>query len=531
MRRGISVAIALIIALLLLIVFLIPVFILFNEKPIYSTQGQFQGSAYIQQQQYQNNQVYRGNPNIYYNSSTTPSLVFYFNSLPSLFNITQIYYYNGSIWVPVLHGNLVVSGNTKLPLPEKAFNDPIILVTSLGNVYFLDPNTSITTVTVSGPTGKIPIYITAFVINGSKTIPVSIQVIFGTNPPTLTPTLCYVNPGTYTISNKNGSTIFLSGYGLTATFQDWTIVGDGTLNSQSPQSVTLTAYGPVVITAVYKAQLTKFTVTIMPKGIPLGSKVQNNGATLTSLNLTIPVLIDNKLYNIPASGATLQLTYGYHIIQFPITYNITFNYTYSRTTIYAGEINTYQLTGLSTSSNNIQVVNKNEIFVNSSGTVYGNYQVSQVYYLVIVKNNFYLPNGVTLVSNTSPILGDLAGQLIQINNTYDWGPTSNYMPQKFYVPANSKFKVTYDYLSQSPIGTYKLLLQLPLLGISQTYVSLLSYPQCITVNYANGNTQTIYIGQNGYPNGNSYFTVSMPVTIINYEEWEYGGTTSPGGGL
>ena len=521
--KGVSVAIAMIILLMILIVVIVPALILLNEVPVYSSQGQFQGSAMLQLQKQQNNQVFRGNPNIYYNSSTNPSLQFYFNSLPAQFNVSQIYYYNGTVWVPVLKSYIVVSGNAKLPLPSKAFNEPVIVLTALGNIYFLDPNTSITTVSVSGPSGKVPVYIVAYVVNGSKTIPVPIEVVFGYNPPALTPVLYYVLPGTYSVSNKNGSTIFLPQYGLTATFQGWSLVGQGTISSQSPQSVTFTVYGPAVLTAVYKAQLQKFQVTIVPQGIPLGTTVNIKGGYLTSLNSTIPVIIDNKTYYVGANGITLNLTFGYHVVQFPSQYNITFNYKITGNTVPAGQITTYNFTGMSTSTSAIKVVSSNLIFVNGSGTVYGNYQAIQTYYLVVVKNYFYLPQGDTLAYNTSPVLGDIAGQLLQLNNTYDWGPTQNYVPEKFYVPAGSTYQVTYEYLCQSPVGEYIISYG----GNQYTYYSLISCPQNVTIYYANGQVTTIYTGNSGYPSNNPYFTVNMPITVVNYEEWEYGGV---GGG-
>ncbi|WP_405041279.1 hypothetical protein [Metallosphaera sp.] len=518
--KAISVPIAMLITLLLLISILIPAFIIFSENPIYTSQGQFQSSLYVQAQNYQNNQVYRGNPNIYYNSSSKPNLQFYFNSLPTPFNISQIYYFNGSLWVPILKNNIVISGNSKLPLPPKVQNKPIIILTSLANIYFLNPNTSVTTVTLSGPAGKVPIYITSYVINSSKIIPISLLVTFGSNPPALTPAIYYVNPGTYTISNKNSSIIFLKGYGLTAKFLDWELVGQGTINSKSPQSLIFTAYGPTVITILYNASLTKYSVTIVPSGIPLGQSIKQGGSvTLTALNKTIPVTIDNKTYQIPSSGITLNLTYGYHIVKFPTQYNITFNYTYNNTVIQAGEIITYSFSKLTTAnSKNITVISNNTIFVNGTGTVYGNYIINSTYYLVTVKNDFTLPSGYGLVSNTSPVLGNLAGQLIQINNTYVWGPTTNYVPQKFYVKANSIFTITSNYSTYLPNGSYTLLYNKNNnhKQITFVFVSLLSYPDNVTIIYANGTPKPLHVG--------SSFTVSSPITVINYETWKYGAT-------
>ena len=517
--KGVSVAVAMVIVLMTLMVVVVPALIILNEVPVYSTQGQFQGSAMSQLQSQQNNQVFRGNPNIYYDSSTNPSLQFYFNSLPAQFNISQVYYFNGTVWVPVLKSYVAVSGNARLPLPPQAFNKPVIVLTALGNIYFLNPNTSIATVSVTGPSGIVPLYIVAFVVNGSDVIPVSIQVVFGSNPPALTPVLYYVLPGTYTVSNKNGSMIFLPKYSLTATFQGWSIIGKGTIKSQSPQSVTFTVYGPTVLAAVYKAQLQKFQVTIVPQGIPLGTKVNMKAGYLTSLNSTVPVMIDNRTYYVGASGITLNLTFGYHIVLFPSQYNITFDYKITGNTVPAGQITTYNFTGLTTSTTAIKVASNKLIFVNGTGTVYGNYQAAKTYYLVVVKNYFYLPQGDTLVYNTSPVLGNIAGQLLEVNNTYTWGPEKDYVPQKFYVPAGSIYRVTYDYISVTSYGTYTIKYG----GSQYSYYSLLSSPRNVTIYYANGTVVTINIGSYGYPSGNPYFTVNMPITIVNYHKWVFGG--------
>ena len=517
--KGLSIPIAFLILFIILIAILIPAFIIFNQLGYYSSQGRIQGSVYLQQQEQQNNQVYRGNPNIYYNSSIYPYLLFDYELIPTPLNLTEIYYFNGTTWVPVLHQSIIISGNTKYSLPPSAFNKPIMIVTALGNIYFLNPNTSVVTVTVSGPAGKVPVYVTAFVINGSKFIPASILVQINSSIASigkaLTPQIFYLNPGSYLLNDKNGSPIFLAGYGLTANFLNWTIAGYGSLSAPNKLDTQFTVYGPLVITAIYNASLKKFPVTIMPYGIPLGTTVNNENIYLTSLNKTIPVYVDNKLYYINSSGITLNLTYGYHIIQFPSMYNITFNYTVKNGNhvvfnMPAGQINTYNFSNLFANTGKITVLSSDEIFINGSGTVYGNYTVSQTYYLVEVLNDFTLPQGYSLVSNTSPVLGNIAGQLLQINNTYDWGPIKNYVPFKIYVKAGTTYSITNDYLLQLN-GTFVLKKRFTQ---TLTYNGLLSEPQGITITTPNG-TKQLSVGQT--------FTVSSPMIITNYQVWEYGG--------
>lgn len=544
--KALSSPIFLILILLILLSILIPALLILNSTPIYSSQGKLASTLYTQLQQQQQQQVFRGNPNIYYNSTKYPSIQFTFSSVPIPINITQIYYFNGITWVPVLKNSIIVSSTTKLPLPPSAFNQPILIVTSEANFYFLNPNTSITTVTISGPSGKIPVYVTAFVLNGSKVIPISVQVALQGNIINNTPVIFYLNPGSYSIADKNGSTIFLPGYGLTATFQNWTIVGYGNLNSPSnSQGVTFTVSGPLVLTIVYKAVLQKFQVTIKPASIPLGTNIYqsisngNNGngkgkgsteIILTSLNTTIPVIVDNKLYQIPSSGITLTLTYGYHIIQFPSYYNITFNYTggYFSKPVLGGEIICYKFTGLTSSTNKISVVSSNEVFVNSSGTIYGNYQPYQSYYLVIVKNYFYFPSGVWAVKNSTPVNISIAGQLLQVNIlgtnvVIALGNIKNYVPQKIYFKQGTELNITNDFLLCLS-GIFNISEN----GKVYNYTSLISDPINVTLSNVTIVNRIVY--NNTQSTQTLIIYINSPTIIINYQEWKYGGEPINNGG-
>nr|WP_238842165.1 hypothetical protein [Sulfolobus sp. E11-6] len=581
MRKALSSAIFLIITLIILLSVLIPALLIFNSTPIYSSQGQIAGTGYQQLQKNEQNQVFRGNPNIYYNSSLTPYIEFLYGSIPYPLNITQIYYFNGNTWVPTLKQPIVVAANQNIYLPSSAFNNPILIVSSQANFYFLNPNTSVTTVTISGPAGKVPVYVTAFVINGSKIIPVSIQVdlvVLGATP-SWTPQVYYLNPGTYSIIDISNSTIFLQGYGLTATFQNWTLVGYGNLNSPSKLSTTFTVTGPLVLTAIYKAQLQKFNVLINTNGLPLGRTINLNNiqVTLTSLNKTIPVLIDNKQYYIGSNGLQLQLTYGYHVIQFPSYYNITFNYTSTSSnyisayyampikngvsmqnnqvvTIQGGQINCYQLTGLSSNTSKISVINSYTVFVNGSGEITANYNVYSTYYLVIAmnyfefpSNYFEFPSGAWAVSNNTPVNGSIAGQLLQVqiggtNHQIVLGNPQNYVPEKIYFKAGTELTITYDYLSEMN-GTFTLAILNQQNKVNASY--LLSYPVNVTLY----NLTTIYpyhpeashqgnygiifyhhyhkiISQGNY----GTIGINSPTILINYQEWEYYGEPYNGGG-
>ncbi len=517
--KGLSTALFMVLMLLLLFAVLVPAFLLINSTPAYSSQGEGQAQVYTQLQEEQVNQVYRGNPNIYYNSSTIPHIVFQYVNLPAPLNVTQVYYFSPSSasWVPVLKNNLVIASNFTLALPVQAFNNPVLIATSEGNMFFLNPNTSVVSVNLVGPSGKVPLYVTAFVINGSKAYPVSLQFVLGTSLEYFTPTILDLLPGSYSIADKNSTTIYLPQFGLTATFQNWSLVGDGYFTSSSDSPATsFNIYGPLVLTIVYKALTQKFSVTIMPNGIPLGSTIQGNGgATLTSMNNTIPVYVDNKLYEVGATGITLTLTEGYHVIEFPTEYNITFDYQ-NPTSLYTlfqnlpgGEIITYNFTGLSTSSSEIKVSGEYLVFVNASGIVYGNYVQSWTYYEVLVKNDFFLPSNVELVKNSTPVLGDIGGQLlcVQIGNTeYTWGPVNNFNVSKLYLKQGTQVNYRGDLL-YGLNGTFVLEIG----GSEVTAYQLLSYP--VNVTCIEPNNSGVF----------SSLTVYSPILLINYEEWEWYG--------
>lgn len=542
--RGLSTIVIAIILLLLILLVVVPAFIIINSPPVYSSQAKISTEGISELASEQNNQVFRGNPNIYYNSSTNPSLQFTFQSVLTPFNITQIYYFNGTEWVPILNqSELVAAYSATLPLPKQAFNKPIIIVTGYGNIYFLEPNTSITTITISGSAGKAPVYIIAFVVNGSKSIPVSLSVTFEGRLSLLTPNLTYVDPGTYSVAIRNSSTIFLPNYGLTAAFQDWSIVGYGTVSDPNSMSTTFTVTGAAVLTAIYKAYSQKFAVKIVPSNIPLGTTVTQGGATLTSLNSTIPVIVDDHTYYVNSSGITLNLTYGYHTIRFPTQYNVTFNYTYGSFKLKGGEIICYQFSGMSSGTSNIQILSNDTVFINSSGTIYGNYKPVQTYYLVVVKNNFTLPRNVNLKSNTTPVLGNIAGQLLRVNLTgtsisMKLGPVENYVPQKIYFKAGTSLTFVAD--QPNLICNQKIELSFkgppppsqpsptppglqppppPPPGPQDTFYGLLgSSTSTVVVNTPYGSNQ-----YNVNANLGNYgtITVKSPIIIVNEQEWEY----------
>jgi hypothetical protein len=143
--KALATTIALIIFLVILLSVLIPAFFILYITPCYSDQGNIAAQAYQEERDLQLNNIFKGNPLIYYSSGTSPYVKITVRTVQTPINITQIYYYNGTMWVPALNNSINVYNSTIIPLPKAAFNEPIVIVTGVSNILYLNPNTSVTT--------------------------------------------------------------------------------------------------------------------------------------------------------------------------------------------------------------------------------------------------------------------------------------------------------------------------------------------------------------------------------------------------
>lgn len=529
--KALATSIALIILLVILISVLIPTFFILYNTPYYSNQGNIAAQAYQEEKELELNNVLKGNPLIYYSSGTSPYVEIKVQTVQTPINITQIYYFNSTMWVPTLNSSINVGSSMIIPLPKAAFDKPIVIVTGLSNIFFLNPNTSITTSVVSGPAGKVAVYVIALALNkttnGYAMIPVNTSVQFGGTLMN-TPFILYVNPGTYNLVAKNPE-IFLSQYGLTASFLNWSVTGYGTLSSPNSPSTSLTVSGPTIVTLLYNTSLKHYKVVIqfsLPNHTPLpieGTTTDpNTGALLTNVNSSLTVYVDNKPYliNYTHPNITLELTSGYHNVQYPTTIYLMFNYTLHGTTTPYGEMIKYTLYNVTSSNSSAIIICSDHLFkVTGNGTVYITFEPSVYYYLVKVKNVFTLPSGVKLISNSSPILGDIAGQLLQANvippqgsgvpsQVLDLGPIKDYTYEMLYLPSGTKISVTIFYLNNIG-GSYTL--NIPSQG-QETFESLIACPQEFTVKSYTYSYNNVYS-----------FNIYSPTVITVYEIWEYGG--------
>jgi hypothetical protein len=509
--------------LIILVTLLLPIALILFSTPTFSQQGSKSSEAYKSLKDLQVDEVFKGEPNIYYNSTKNPSLVFSYSSIPKPFPISYIYYFNSTMWV-VAYSNITVSSSLTLKLPQIAFNKPIIIVTSLGNVFYIAPNSSVTSQAISPSKGLVYVIITSFAVNGSQIYPVSVSINFN-NKVYQTPVVISILPGTYSLT-LNNLTVFLPQYSLTGFFTKWTLVGQGLINPNNQPTTTLTIAGPLVVTAIYNLSTVKYPVKIkavvnsvsscpsLPTNLPLSSSIKDcnlNTATLTSVNSTITIIIDGKVYNIGGQGITLNLTNGYHSIGFPSQVNIYFNYNTKNYYVPYGALYIYIFNNY-VSNQNITIGYPNQnytlIFVKGEGYINASYSLDSIWYRVEFRNNFQLPSGYKLISNSSPVLGNIAGQLIEINNNQLFGPLKDYTPQVVYMKSGS-YKITHIYL-RGIYGEFVLKKG----SNTITYSQLISNPQGLNVINATKNTN-INVGNNIY--------IYSPTTVIDNQQWTYGG--------
>jgi hypothetical protein len=105
---------------------------------------------YLTLKQLQYESIISGHPAIYYSGGTQKgSIIFEYTNgtfIPPInLTITGILYLNNGVWqnITTYKYPIVINSSQSIEIPSYASNDPIIIVTSLGNVFFLAPNTSI----------------------------------------------------------------------------------------------------------------------------------------------------------------------------------------------------------------------------------------------------------------------------------------------------------------------------------------------------------------------------------------------------
>lgn len=225
--------------LVLTIVLLVTVFFLLYYVNSVSTTSAISmvSNDYEHLKDLQVSQVEVGSPSILYTGSLL--IVLYSNSTygSTNFSVTGILYLNTSgVWknVTTLKYPIVATGFTVIPLPSSAQNRPIIVVTSLGNLFFLTPNSGIGA--AQSRFGKtngfgVTILAQATTNNGQQVIPMITNLVVSnvTGTPTTysTPVLLNYTPAHFYVQVPLKTTLPSIG---SITFSNWVVIGNAKYN-------------------------------------------------------------------------------------------------------------------------------------------------------------------------------------------------------------------------------------------------------------------------------------------------------------
>jgi len=424
-NKGLANVVALIMVLIVVLTLVVP-FLLFYASNQSSKEV---STAIVNNYQYLKNlqvkQITSGHPAIFYNSSIVLEYTNGTFTPPSNLTITNILYLNQQgIWVSIssLKYPIVVSTGESLKLPSYTNGRPIIIVTSLGNIFFLTPGSSI------GPfaTGaKGGLEILTQISNASLTLGVTANIstnIYGQWKNFTTPVAFPNNTGTFQVKvptyvyyqNSKGEII-------TGVFRNWYVIGSASLNSTNTQGVKATLLGQTaVLIANYTPLLAKAILEIQ-----------------TNYPGSITVNIDGKTYTVN-NGSTITVPAGFVNVT---VLSLQANYTAS-----SSVIQHYKYSSMQYSSNTINTYST-LIFIlpSTTQTLNINYVNDYNYYLVTIKGYNYV-NCLQIGNN-----------LYQYDNSY-WiiGGNYTFAPIGVFTGTTTygAVKVVFTY-SNGPPYTYK----------------------------------------------------------------------------
>ncbi|MEM0092348.1 MAG: hypothetical protein QXG62_07130, partial [Saccharolobus sp.] len=347
---------------------------------------------YVYLKNLQVNQVTTGHPAFYYNGSSI--YVVYTNGTfvpPSNVTIVSILYLNqNGIWQNVTtwqNGTLIkypitLSTQQILPLPSYTQNRPVIITTSLGNIFFLAPNSSIGPYSTSGK-GGVTILSQIYTKNGPLGVSTNVTTnIYGKIANYTTPVVFPNQTGTFFV--KAPKYVYYEnskGQIITGVFYNWIKLGNAILNSTTSQAIKVTLLNsPLVLIANYTQLVANVSVT-------LKSNFPGN----------VTVLIDGKSYSFNGS-TTIQIPAGFvniTVLKLQGNYtqksNVIKHYNFSNITIQNGLKSSY----ISTSAIIFIPPNSNPTIILYYKNDYNYYKVTLVAYhnkynnQVIIGNNLY----------------------------------------------------------------------------------------------------------------------------------------------
>ncbi|MEM2012287.1 MAG: hypothetical protein QW536_02890 [Metallosphaera sp.] len=308
LSRGLTNAIAILMLIIVVLVISIPMITFFTNSQQAGTEKLALVNNYIFLKNLQVKQVEYGHPAIYYANS---SIEFYYTNgtfvPPTNLTIVKILYLQGGVWLNLSYNYpITVNAFTNLTLPSYVQGKPIIIVTSLGNVFFLTPKSSIGPYSTSAKGGLV---IAAEIAEPNGPIGVATNVttnIDGTYKNYTTPVAFPNQTGTFVV--KAPEYVFYerpNGSIVTGVFHNW-IASGLTLNSTSYRvanvslgggSMSLIAnYTP--LTKTIKLEITTYpftTINVTVNGIRYTINGNENISVLAGfINVTVNTLQFNN---------------------------------------------------------------------------------------------------------------------------------------------------------------------------------------------------------------------------------------------
>ncbi|BCU70192.1 hypothetical protein [Stygiolobus caldivivus] len=313
--RGLSSAIAIFIFIAIIVSLAVPfLFYLQYLRQSDQVSGAIVNN-YVSLKQLQYKSVLSGHPAIYYSAGTQKgSIIFeYTNGTfvpPINLTIIAILYLDNGVWnnLTALKYPIVINSSQDLSIPSYVVKDPIIIVTSLGNLFYLMPNSSIGPYSLTNKggveilaeiTSKNNIYapvanVTTNILDDqfkNYTMPVAFPNITGTFQAKV-PQYVYYE--------------FQNGTIITGVFHNWIIQGRAVVNSTTTQGISVTLERQsVVLIANYSELTTPLTLNVV---------VEEPNSPSTQL---ISIKVDGKFYSVPGPVKVLA---GYVSVDIPNNY-------------------------------------------------------------------------------------------------------------------------------------------------------------------------------------------------------------------
>lgn len=331
--RGLSNSISMLILLMLILVLFVPVMLYLSAVSQNSSAISTIQNNYVYLHNLQKSQIETGHPAIYYNGSII--YLEYTNGTfepPSNLTIVGILYLSSTgIWenITTFKYPLVISQGESLQLPSYTSGHPIIIVTSLGNLFFLTPGSAIGPYGISGKGG---VEILAQIYTNGAVYSVSTNVttnIYGnsfknytvpTEFPNITGTFEATVPMYVYYENSKGQII-------TGVFHNWAILGKASVNSTNTQGIRVTLEGfPVVLIANYTELIQQETICVesTDSNVPITVNLDGQNYTVEgNTQLTVPAGYINFTVYTYQFNDTSNESNGviYHYVYEDTTYN------------------------------------------------------------------------------------------------------------------------------------------------------------------------------------------------------------------